>query len=998
LERGESLAAPRNKFFIKILKESNWEQVKNIFQAALEQPPAEREPFLDKACQNDEILHKEVRELLDCFQENDSFFEQAAIGEVAELIAESRLSLPIGEQLGRYKIKSALGAGGMGEVFLAEDTELERLVALKILPAVFTTDGDRISRFIQEAKSVSALNHPNILVIHEIGRFGDLNFIATEYIKGETLRQRQRREALNLYEILDVAVQVASALNAAHEAKIIHRDIKPENIMLREDGLVKVLDFGLAKFIEKKPATIDSEAATRINTTPGMVMGTIAYMSPEQVRGKQTDARTDIWSLGVCLYELATGAKPFGGETPSDTIAAILKSQPAPLVMPAPGALNRIIRKTLQKNREERYQTVKDLLIDLKDLRRDLDTEGRLVKSAAPVSRNFEPAERTDYQPTRQPTGANIAGTAPNAIVKAKINLYGAAWKLAVISSLLVAVVIAAYRFSSFTNFRESFQTMRLTKLTSAGNAADERVAVSADGRYIAYVVQEGDLKSLWVRQVAADAGVRIIPPAEVLFTGLVFSPDGDYVYYSIQAKNSFTALYKIPVLGGNTTKITENVESPVTFSPDGAQMAFVRRDQLMIANIDGSSEKLLAKASDGGRWTFPAWSPDGESIVSSVFSARNNNTQLVEVEIKDGSEKSLVAPSWLGISGISWLPDESGLIIAGRDLETRLSQLWLVTYPEGKLSKITNDLNNYKGLSITGDGQSIVSIQQERLSNIWISPESPEAHQPRQITSDKGKDEGMSGIAWTRDGKIVYTARVKGVQDLWIINRNGSENRQLTFNARSNFSPTVSPDNRSIVFVSDRSGSLNLWRMDLDGGNPQMLTDSSGLVGSPDFSPDGKWIVYQCAGADGVMTIRRISADGGVAVQLTDVSSGNPVVSPDGKFFACNYGEAKADSPVKRAIVPLDGGQPVKVFDLPAEVESRNFRWTADGRALIYTGTRNGIYNVWTQPLDDSPPKQLTNFNSDQIFRFDFSGDGYGFALARGFESSDAVMINNFR
>ena len=982
------------------MKENNWEQVKNIFQEALDRPSDERESFLRKACQNDETLHNGVRELLDCFKENDTFFDQAAIGEVAELVVGKRPSLKAGDKLGRYKIKSALGAGGMGEVFLAEDTELERPVALKVLSSVFTTDNNLITRFRQEAKSVSALNHPNILVIHEIGRFEDLNFIATEYIKGETLRQRQKRETLSLSEVLDIAIQVASALNAAHEAKIIHRDIKPENVMLREDGLVKVLDFGLAKFTGKNQTASDSEntAGARVNTTPGMVLGTIAYMSPEQARGKLTDARTDIWSLGVCLYEWTTGAKPFGGETPSDTIAAILKSQPAPLDGFVPAELNRIIRRTLQKKCEDRYQTVKDLLIDLKDLRRSLDAEVRPVKSAAKLSRNFEQAKHTDYQPTRQPTDENIAGTAPNVNLESKISFGGGALKLTVISLALIFAVIAVYQLYSLTNFRESFQTMRLTKLTAAGKTADERIAVSPDGRYIAYVVQEGDLRSLWVRQVATAAGIQIIPPAEVLFTGLAFSRDDDYVYYSIQAKKSFTALYKIPVLGGETTKITENVEYPVTFSPDGAQMAFVRREQLMISNADGSSEKLLAKASDGGRWIFLAWSPDGKSIVSSVFSALNNNTRLVEVEIKDGGEKTLVAPPWLGISGVSWLPDGSGLIIAGRDLETRLSQLWMITYPEGKLSKITNDLNNYKGLSITADGQAIVSIQQERLSNIWISPDSAEPNQARQLTFDKGKDEGMSGIAWTRDGRIVYTTRVKGVQDLWIINRDGRENRQLTAHARSNFSPVVSPDNSYIVFVSDRSGSADLWRMDLDGGNPKLLTDSSGLVGSPNFSPDGEWILYQFTDAGGVTIIRKIPAGGGVPVQLTDVSSGNPVVSPDGRFFACNYGEAKSDSPMKRAIVPLDGGQPVSVFDLPAEVESRNFRWAADGRALIYTDTRNGIYNLRSQPLDNRPSKQLTNFNSDQIFRFDFSGDGYGFALARGYESSDVVMINNFR
>lgn len=349
------------------MKENKWEQVKNIFQAVLERPSPEREQFLGKICRYDRDLHDEVCELLALFREDDSFLDKAAIGEVAEFFAGNHKKLKIGENLGRYRIKSALGAGGMGEVFLAEDTELERLVALKVLSDVFSRDHERVQRFILEAKSASTLNHPNILTIHEISRINDVRFIATEYVKGETLRQRQRRKTLRLPEILDISVQVASALTVLHEAKIIHCDIKPENIMLREDGLVKVLDFGLAKLIGKKEKT-------------AFIMGTISYMSPEQARGKPTDARTDIWSLGICLYEMLAGVQPFAGQTASDTIAAILKSRPAPLSVGTPAELRRIVRKTLQKNRKERYQTVKDLLIDLKKLRRKLDLESEITK------------------------------------------------------------------------------------------------------------------------------------------------------------------------------------------------------------------------------------------------------------------------------------------------------------------------------------------------------------------------------------------------------------------------------------------------------------------------------------------------------------------------------------------------------------------------------------------------------------------------------------------
>ena len=297
------------------------------------------------------------------------------------------MRIPPDTLLGRYKIRSTLGAGGMGVVFLAEDVELERLVALKVLPAEVSQDTERIHRFVQEAKATSALNHPNILTIYEIGRADGLRFIASEYIKGETLRQKLKREPFGLRESLAVALQVAAALNAAHEVGIVHRDIKPENIVLRDDDLVKVLDFGLAKLTEIKTdqSSVDTEAPTRahVQTNPGVVLGTVAYMSPEQMRGKETDGRTDIWSLGVCLYEMLSGELPFAGETTSDTIAAILKSEP-PLVESAPVELQRIVRKALQKERDERYQTVKDLLIDLKNLKRELEFAEEIERSHIP--------------------------------------------------------------------------------------------------------------------------------------------------------------------------------------------------------------------------------------------------------------------------------------------------------------------------------------------------------------------------------------------------------------------------------------------------------------------------------------------------------------------------------------------------------------------------------------------------------------------------------------
>jgi len=373
LECGESLASPRNNIPHKLLKNENWEKLKDIFQEALERAPAEREQFLNEACGGDQALADEIRQLLLSFDADEEFMESPAVGEVAATIVGKREVLAGGQMVGRYEVIKKIGAGGMGEVFLATDTDLERSVALKILPQIYAGDEARVGRFIREAKAASALNHPNIITIYEILNFEGSHLIATEFIEGETLRSRQRREPLQLPEIIDAASQISAALSAAHSAGIVHRDIKPENIMIRKDGLVKVLDFGLAKLTEKQNGDIISTGgAGSLATDPGMVMGTVSYMSPEQVRSTaDIDPRADIWSLGVVLYETISGGLPFTGGSPSDVIASILRSDPHHLPGGLPLELERIVAKTLQKERPNRYQTVEELNTDLKTLGRE---------------------------------------------------------------------------------------------------------------------------------------------------------------------------------------------------------------------------------------------------------------------------------------------------------------------------------------------------------------------------------------------------------------------------------------------------------------------------------------------------------------------------------------------------------------------------------------------------------------------------------------------------
>src|SRR5437773_2086451 len=365
-----------------------WKQVNDLFQSAVERAPETRAAFLDEGCHGDEDLRREVESLLTSHERAENFIELPAFEVAPELVTNDRTGALVGKLIGHYRIESLIGIGGMGEVYLARDERLGRKAALKLLPDSLTTDETQLSRFKNEARSASALNHPNILTVYEIGTEGNRQFIATEFIEGITLRALLARGRMNLHSALEIAVQVASALAAAHEAGVVHRDIKPENIMLRPDGYAKVLDFGIAKLTEQRLTSDDhtGETTAALQTRLGLVLGTARYMSPEQARGQTVDARSDIWSLGVVIYEMIAGIPPFHGETPSDCIASILTTEPLPLsgVLPeVPLNLESILQKALRKNSDERYQTIKEMLADLRNLKGELEAEGSSPQTKA---------------------------------------------------------------------------------------------------------------------------------------------------------------------------------------------------------------------------------------------------------------------------------------------------------------------------------------------------------------------------------------------------------------------------------------------------------------------------------------------------------------------------------------------------------------------------------------------------------------------------------------
>lgn len=932
-----------------------------------------------------------------------------------------------GDFLGRYRIVRKIGEGGMGEVFLAEDQKLNRPIAVKVLSADFASDSDRMMRFVHEAISASALNHPNIITIYEINDENVPPFIAMEYVEGETLGRRIRQGSLEIYETLDIAIQIATALAAAHDAGVVHRDVKPDNVILRPDGLIKVLDFGLAKQIASSSAN-SFEAATvpNVKTLPGLVMGTIAYMSPEQARGKMVDARSDIFSFGAMLYQMVSGRLPFIGESDLDVVGSILHKDPLPLNEPArliPHDLDLLIRTALRKDRDERYQSMREILDDLKEIR-----EAQLFDSKNGDRPNAKsngnggfrrhstnedlngistdpPDEVERGIPTEYMHAANIHSTRelsvpPNTfsgvlLSEIKTHPVRSAVVSVIAALILVGIVFGLYRLYDGLRSGDGFQTMRFDKLTFGGNVSNEQVTVSPDGKYFAFVVDNGGEQSLWVKQTATDSNVQIIRPSSERFRGLTFSPDGNRIYFALIEKNGTTSLNQIPALGGPTRRLLTGVTGPISFSPDGKSISFVRDStSLVIADADGGNAKEYAASDGNDKWLRTAFSPDGTRIAAIYYSATDAFDHLAEITIADGSKRLIEPPQWQRLRAVVWMPDGK-LLVTGRDLESQYSQIWKIDPAAGSRQRVTNDLNSYHGLSLTADAKSVLSTQQNVLSNLWIAGSFSE--KPLKITSEIGKNDGMSGVAFTPDGRVLYTTRIRGDQDIWIVNGDGSENKQLTVNSGANFSPAVSPDGRFVVFVSTRNGDSSLWRMDIDGGNQTQLTFDPGMETEPAITPDGNWIVFQYTDPANKTRIRKIPTAGGDSIAITEKEAGYPTISPDGKYILCRY-ELNGSESDKVAVIDMTGVEAISVLNSPAMGKSRNIRFSGDGKSLIYIESRNQVDNLWSQPIKGGTPTQLTDFNSDRIFRFDLSRSTGKFVFARGTDTSDVVMITNFR
>ncbi len=808
-------------------------QIDELVNAALEVGPDDRASFLDEACRGDGKLRQEVEAMLDAYNKAEDLFETPAVEIAARSLAEdSALSLT-GKKVGRFEILSLLGTGGMGEVYLADDRQMNRKVALKLLPAHFTKSPDRVARFQRESRAASGLNHPNIITIFEIGQERGIHFITSEYIEGDTLRQKIADGRLTLKESLEIAVQTASALAAAHEAGIIHRDIKPENVMVRPDGYVKVLDFGLAKLTEPTQSDAD-QSVLNLSTQSGMVLGTINYMSPEQALGRETDNRSDIFSLGIVLYEMVTGKQPFKGQTAASTFDAILHKAPAPVT--GSGAdhsteLEPVINRALEKDRDLRYQTAIDFRAALKGLHRNLDS---------------------------RPVG--LPETGPRSNGAAVSNQVSRWWKWAAVALAVTSVVsLAGLLFTRGLAERKEPDWLDASATKISLTAGLEQFpSLSPDGKSLIYASQLSGDWDIYLKRVGSKKAINLTEDSKETDTQPAFSSDGTRIAF--RSGRSGGGIFVMTETGESVRQVTDFGFNPA-WSPDGKQIVCSEvftdsfgRDQvpgrLYIVEVETGESRVLTE----GDAVNPSWSP-GDKRIAYWGVEKGGQRDIWTIPARGGEAVKLTNDAFIDWNPV-WSPDGQFIYFVSNRKGTM--NIWRVGVDEasgkasGEPELVPTPAITSQHISFSRDGKQLAYVEYGNKQNAHKLGFDPAAEgitgQPALVTHESGE---IFVPNVSPDGQsIVYqTGWIQ--KDILALKVGTHVPQQLTDDAFNDVYPVWSPDGKKIAFTSNRSGNMEIWTMNPDGSAKQQITDIEGPQGA-EGDVVARWQ------ADGLQPLRR--------------------------------------------------------------------------------------------------------------------------------------------
>jgi len=844
-----------------------WRKIEELFHAALLREPDKQASFLGEACAGDEELQNEVGALLSSLEEAGDFIEQAplagAISSAVEDSAEKGVqrtdnnSALIGRRLGHYEIQSLLGAGGMGEVYLAYDLMLERRIAVKILPPRFTQDDDQVQRFEREARAASALNHPNIITIHEVGRVEDVHFIATEFVAGQTLREKIAGRKVNLAEAVHIAHQIADALSAAHGAGIVHRDIKPENVMIRPDGLVKVLDFGLAMPVERGIESSHLSTSVSLRTDPHVLMGTITYLSPEQVRRETVDQRTDVFSLGVVLYEMINGTRPFNGNSATAILEAILRDDPGVAGTDLPERLKRVIRRALEKDREARYQSAAEMRDDLQQVIRDTN-DGR-------------PRPPLRWR-TRTALGVSAA-------------------------VILVALMAIAMRREGGKSETLSFSTGPFKKIT---DMPGEEIfpSLSPDGQFVVYASRSSGNWDIYLKGIAEPKAVNLTRDSNHLDLEPALSPDGARIAF--RSSRDGMGIFLMDIDGKNITRLTGDGHNPA-WSPDGREIVVAEDRVFDYEGRNFHPSRLFAvNAETGERRQItdsdavqPNWSAKGHRIA--YWGTHKGGQKDIWTVPSSGGKPVAVtddeAVDWNPV----WSRDSKYLYFLSN--RGGSMNLWRAPIDEisgtltGAIEPATLPSAHSQHLSFSADGRSLVYVEMNRRENTWEVAFDPVAGrvvgQPTAITD--GSRRYASAEVSSDEKSLVFASVGEAQEDIFTIKRDGGGIKQLTNDSALDRSPRWSPDGQQIAILSDRSGKYEIWKVNEDGSGLAQLTEvPTADVFSPVWSPDGRRLLYK------VRNVGTFVTELGASVSAGQPLPGQPLPSftawswsPDDKLVA---------------------------------------------------------------------------------------------------------------